>query len=69
MLPNWLERFIFSKTAYEIGCCYKRANSILHHMYSHYSGVRQPRFSPRSTKLSRRRPGKASKTRYEDYLP
>ena len=38
-------------------------------MHSLYSGVRQPSFSSRSTKLSKRRPRKTAKTRYEDYLP
>ena len=33
-----------------------------------YSGVRQPTFSSRSTKLSIRKPRKTAKTRYEDYL-
>ena len=45
------------------------ATSTLHHMHSLYSGVRQPTFSSRSTKLSVRRPRKTEKTRYEDYLP
>ena len=38
-------------------------------MHSLYSGVRQPSFSSRSTKLSKRTPRKTAKTRYEDYLP
>ena len=38
-------------------------------LFSLYSGVRQLSFSSRSTKLSKRRPGKTAKTRYEDYLP
>ena len=42
---------------------------ILQYTHSLYSGVRQPSFSSRSTKLSKRRPRKTSKTRYEDYLP
>ena len=47
---------------------HKRASSILHHMHSLYSGVRQPSFSSRSNKLSKRRPRKTG-SRYEDYLP
>ena len=31
-------------------------------------GVRQPSFSSRSTRLSKQRPRKTAKTRYEDYL-
>ena len=59
---------IFSKTTEEIAGCLKRATSILYHMLSLYSGVRQPSFSSRSTKLSKRRSRKTAKTRYEDYL-
>ena len=46
-------RLCFLRQLKKIGCCCQRANSILHHMYSLYSGVRQPRFSLRSTKLER----------------
>ena len=35
---------IFSKTTEEIAGCLKRATSILYHMLSLYSGVRQPSF-------------------------
>ena len=46
-------RLYFLRQLKEIGCCCQRANSILHHMYSLYCGVRQPRSSSRSTKLER----------------
>jgi len=48
---------------------YKSSTSVLHHMHSLCSGVRQPSFSSHSAKLSKRRPRKTAKTRYEDYLP
>ena len=53
----------------EMACCYKRACSILLHMHLLYSGVRQPSFSSRCTKLSKRAPRKTAKTCYEPYLP
>ena len=61
--------FYFLRWLKEMACCYKRACSILHHMHSLYSGVRQPSFLSGCTKLSKRTPQKTAKTYYELYLP
>ena len=48
----------------------KRATSILHHMHSFYSGVRQPSFHRALASYLREDQERLQqKTRYEDYLP